>query len=283
MSLLLGVLLGVGAALILDWLLYEPWVRRRKPRARIQGALLQAGIATVRPSRFVLVCLCTGFCAGLLILALTGSFLFGALFGGFGLLAPWVYLRYQAAKRRAALREQWPEVVDHLRSAVRAGLSLPESLSQLAEVGPETLRPAFRDFALDYRATARFSTALEHLGERLADPVADKILTTLSITREVGGTELGQTLGTLAAFLRDDVKTRGELAARQSWIISAARLAAAAPWVVLLVLGTQPAAIAAYSTPAGVAVLGCGLAVSFICYRIMLRLGTLPVEERVLT
>ncbi|WP_421015205.1 type II secretion system F family protein, partial [Glutamicibacter creatinolyticus] len=115
MSLLLGALLGVGAALILDWLLYEPWVRRRKPRARIQGALLQAGIATVRPSRFVLVCLCTGFCAGLLILALTGSFLFGALFGGFGLLAPWVYLRYQAAKRRAALREQWPEVVDHLR------------------------------------------------------------------------------------------------------------------------------------------------------------------------
>jgi len=283
MILLWGALGGLGLALIVDWRLFEPWRRRDPARGRIQTALLQAGIATVRPSRFLIVCVATGFVCSLLTLAVTASFLFAALFGCFGLFAPWVYLRYQAGKRRARLREQWPEVVDHLRSAVRAGLSLPESLSQLAQMGPETLRPAFREFALDYRATARFSVALDQLSERLADPVADKILTTLRITREVGGTELGQTLSTLAAFLRDDVKTRGELAARQSWIVSAARLAAAAPWIVLLVLGTQPAAIAAYSTTAGVIVLVGGLVVSFICYRVMLRLGTLPVEERVLS
>ncbi|WP_431711660.1 type II secretion system F family protein [Glutamicibacter uratoxydans] len=273
---------GLGLALIVDAFLYEPWPRRKTGQGRIRTALLQAGIVSVTPGRFLIVCTCTALTAALLTLAVTGSFLFAALFGGFGAFAPWVYLRYQANKRRNLLREQWPEVVDHLRSAVRAGLSLPESLSQLAHAGPETLRPAFRDFALDYRATANFALALDHLSLRLSDPVADKILTTLRITREVGGTELGHTLGTLAAFLRDDVKTRGELAARQSWIISAARLAVAAPWIVLLVLGTQPAAIGAYSTPAGVILLGAGLLVSFICYRIMLRLGTLPVEERVL-
>lgn len=282
MILLVALLGGLGVALVVDACLFEPWTRRKTGPGRIRTALLQAGINTVAPSRFVIVCSATAVTAALLTLAVTGSFLFAGLFGGFGAFAPWVYLRYQAGKRRALLREQWPEVVDHLRSAVRAGLSLPESLSQLAEAGPETLRPAFRDFALDYRATANFSLALDHLSLRLADPVADKILTTLRITREVGGTELGHTLGTLASFLRDDVKTRGELAARQSWIISAARLAVAAPWIVLLVLGTQPAAIVAYSTPAGVLLLGAGLLVSFICYRIMLRLGTLPVEERVL-
>lgn len=282
MTLFLGLLGGLGVALVVDGLCFEPWTRRKPAQGRIRTALLQAGIANLQPSRFVIVCLATALATALLTLALTASFLFAVLFGAFGALAPWAYLRYQAGKRRAALREQWPEVVDHLRSAVRAGLSLPESLSQLADAGPETLRAAFHDFALDYRATANFSVALDHLALRLADPVADKILTTLRITREVGGTELGHTLGTLAAFLRDDVKTRGELAARQSWIISAARLAVAAPWIVLLVLGTQPAAILAYSTPAGVLVLGAGLLVSFICYRVMLRLGTLPVEERVL-
>lgn len=282
MILLVAFVGGGGLALLVDAFLFDPWVRKKTSRKRIRTALLQAGINTVAPSRFVIVCAATALTASLLTLAVTGSFLFAALFGGFGAFAPWVYLRYQAGKRSALLREQWPEVVDHLRSAVRAGLSLPESLSQLAQAGPETLRPAFRDFALDYRATANFSLALDHLSVRLADPVADKILTTLRITREVGGTELGHTLGTLASFLRDDVKTRGELAARQSWIISAARLAAAAPWIVLLVLGTQPAAVVAYATPAGVLLLGAGLLISFICYRVMLRLGTLPVEDRVL-
>lgn len=283
MSTFFGLLFGLGLAFIADWLLFEPWKARRRSRARIRTALLRAGVTNVSPAKFVLICMGCGLVFALLTLGLTASWLFALLFAFFGLLAPWVYLRHQASRRQAALQEQWPEVVDHLRSAIRAGLSLPESIGQLATIGPETLRPVFRDFALDYRATANFATSLNQLGDRLADPVADKIITTLRITREVGGTDLGQTLSTLSAFLRDDVRTRGELTARQSWIVSAARLAVAAPWILLLVLGTQPAAKEAYLTTSGVFVLAAGLLVSFCCYRIMLRLGTLPVEERVLS
>lgn len=283
MSLLLGLLGGLGLALIADWLFFAPWEKEPRKSSAIQLALLRAGITTVSRTKFIMICCASAIVFGLVTFGLTSSWLFAVIFMGFGLLAPWIYLRHQAAKRQAALQEQWPEVVDHLRSAIRAGLSLPESLSQLATVGPEALRPVFKEFALDYRATANFSVAINQLSDRLADPVADKIITTLRITREVGGTDLGQTLSTLAAFLRDDVRTRGELAARQSWIVSAARLAVAAPWILLLVLGTQPAAKEAYMTPSGVVVLGAGLVVSFVCYRVMLRLGTLPVEERVLS
>ncbi|MGP9727954.1 type II secretion system F family protein [Glutamicibacter sp. 363] len=278
----LGLLGGLGIALIVDWLLFDPTPPRAKRQSAIRLSLLRAGIVSLSPAKFVAICAANGLVFVLITLALTGSWLFASVFLLFGLWAPWVYLRHQAAKRQAALHEQWPEVVDHLRSAIRAGLSLPESLSQLASMGPELLRPAFRDFALDYRATSNFSIALEQLGARLADPVSDKILATLRITREVGGTDLGQTLSTLAAFLRDDVRTRGELAARQSWIVSAARLAVAAPWILLLVLGTQEAAKNAYLTSGGVVVLIGGLLISLLCYRVMLRLGTLPVEERVL-
>ncbi|KUM32361.1 type II secretion system protein F [Arthrobacter sp. EpRS66] len=274
---------GLGLAILVDWLLFAPWVRAPKRKSMIKTALLQVGMTSVSPTKFVMICLVCGLVSGLLTLGLTGAWLFALLFFSFGIFAPWVFIRHQASKRRAALQEQWPEVVDHLRSAIRAGLSLPEALGQLATVGPQLLRPQFGDFALDYRATANFSVALDQLGERLADPVADKILTTLRITREVGGTDLGQTLTTLSAFLRDDVRTRGELAARQSWIVSAARLAVAAPWILLLILGTQEAAKDAYMTAGGVIVLGVGVGISIVCYRIMLRLGTLPVEDRVLS
>jgi tight adherence protein B len=102
------------------------------------------------------------------------------------------------------------------------------------------------------------------------------------VTREVGGTDLGRLLGTLSEFLRENTRTRGELEARQSWTVNAARLAVAAPWIVLALMATQPAAIRAYDTPAGALVLIGGLLVSTIAYRLMLRIGALPEPERVL-
>ena len=190
--------------------------------------------------------------------------------------------QHRARHRAAALREVWPDVVDHLRSAIRAGMSLPEALIQLQYRGPEPVRPAFARFAADYRASGQLQGALTLLKDRLADPVADNIVEALRVTREVGGTDLGRLLGTLSEFLRENTRTRGELEARQSWTVNAARLAVAAPWIVLALMATQPAAIRAYDTPAGALVLIGGLLVSTIAYRLMLRIGALPEPERVL-
>ena len=60
-----------------------------------------------------------------------------------------------------ALRELWPEAVDNLASAVRAGMSLPEGLAALGERGPAELRPPFDRFGTDYRATGRFGECLD--------------------------------------------------------------------------------------------------------------------------
>jgi tight adherence protein B len=86
----------------------------------------------------------------------------------------------------------------------------------------------------------------------------------------------------LAEFLRENARTRSELEARQSWTINAARLAVAAPWIVMMLLATRPEAVQAYNTPVGAAVLLGGLVVSLVCYSIMLRIGALPQDERVL-
>lgn len=181
-----------------------------------------------------------------------------------------------------ARAEAWPDVVDNIASAVRAGMSLPEALIAIGERGPEVLREPFVSFGRDYAASGRFGDGLDALKSTLADPTGDRVVEALRIAREVGGGDLGRLLRTLSSFLRDDLRTRAELEARQSWTVSAARLAAAAPWVVLVLVASQPSAARSYASSAGVTVIVVGGLLSFAGYRIMLRLGRLPVERRVL-
>lgn len=282
MSLVLGLILGWGCLLV--W--QACWTEPRKPakprKRRLERLLLRAGLDKVSVGGFISSTVVCFFVIAVVVFAVTLSALIALIFGAFGGAVPMLVVRWRAAKRAAMLREQWPDVVDHLRSAIRAGLSLPEALMQLGTQGPEQLRSAFVEFGLDYRATSRFDDAMERLRYRLADPVADKIVAALMITREVGGSDLGEMLGTLGGFLRDSARTRGELEARQSWTVNAARLAVAAPWVILLLMSTQPQAVRAYSTGTGAFVLLAGLFISILCYRIMLGIGSLPSEERIL-
>ncbi|MGJ9402436.1 type II secretion system F family protein [Arthrobacter sp. KK5.5] len=284
MSLVLGLGLGLGMFLVWWSCWTEPRAvkRRTQSMGRLEELLLRAGMDKVGPGGFVsasTICAVTVF---VVVLVATGGPVIALVFGAFGCAVPLSVVKWRAAKRSALLREQWPDVVDHLRSAIRAGLSLPEALAQLGTQGPGQLRPAFRDFAADYRATGRFDDSIDRLRSRLADPVADKIIAALRITREVGGSDLGEMLSTLGSFLRESARTRGELEARQSWTVNAARLAVAAPWVILLLLSSQPEAVRAYSTFSGAMVLLIGFGVSVVCYRVMLRIGTLPQEERVI-
>ena len=156
-------------------------------------------------------------------------------------------------------------------------------MSQLGHRGPEELRPAFAAFAQDYRITGRFHDCLDRLKERLSDPVADRLIESLRIAREVGGSDLGRLLRTLSVFLRDDSRTRAELETRQSWTVNGARLAVAAPWLVLLLLCFQPDVIQRYATGAGVVVLATGGLLCAAAYRLMVRIGRLPVERRILS
>jgi tight adherence protein B len=181
------------------------------------------------------------------------------------------------------LAEVWPDAVDNLASAVRAGMSLAEALSGLADRGPEPLRDAFGLFARDYQLSGRFEECLDRLKARLADPVGDRVVEGLRVAREVGGGDLGRLLRNLSGHLRDDARTRAELEARQSWAVNGARLAVAAPWLVLLLMCFQREVIARYASPAGVVVLVIGGVVCVVAYRVMLRIGRLPVERRVMS
>lgn len=286
MGVVVGLLLGAGVACI--W--WSFWAlptgagasRATGWHARTQDALVQAGAPGVTPGGLVVTSVMLGILVLLLGTALTRIPSIALCFAVFAAMAPWAVVRGRARRRRARLRQLWPEVVDHLGSGIRAGLALPEAVAQIGERGPVELREAFTAFAEDYRATGRFGESLDALKARLADPVADRIVEALRLTRDVGGTDLGRLLRTLSTFLREDVRTRGELEARQSWTVYAARLAVAAPWIVLALLASRPEAAAAYDTPAGFAVLAIGGACTVVAYLVMLRVARLPDDPRVL-
>jgi len=67
-----------------------------------------------------------------------------------------------------------------------------------------------------------------------------------------------------------------------AWAVNGARLAVAAPWLVLLFLSFQPDVIQRYSSASGVVVLLGGAAACVLAYRVMLRIGRLPTERRIL-
>ena len=286
MGALLGLLLGTG--LLLIWQSLGPvrvapaGIERLSLRERSTDFLVQAGIEDVSLPSLLMSCLGVFGVVLLTMTALSRSVVLGTAFAIIASWGPVAAVRYRRRRRLAELREVWPEVVDNLASAVRAGMSLPEALTQIGVRGPETLRAPFDRFGADYRATGRFIGCLDRLKADLADPVGDRVVESLRMAREVGGSDLGRLLRTLSMFLREDARARAELETRQGWSINAARLAVAAPWALLALLSLRPESVAAYNGRSGAIVLACGGAVCLLAYRLMLRIARLPDEQRVL-
>ncbi len=284
----MGVLvgLGLGIGLLLVWSAFalpRPAPRIRRGDSRVHELLARAGLGNVSVQAFVVMCVVVGGAAALVMQVVTRTPPVALVFGAMGGYLPVVVVSARARRRQREFAEVWPEAVDNLASAVRAGLALPEALGQLSVRGPEPLRPSFEAFALDYQVTGRFGECLDRLKVRLADPVGDRVVEGLRVAREVGGGELGRLLRNLSGYLRDEARTRSELEARQAWTVNGARLAVAAPWLVLLMMSFQPEVIRRYASPAGTLVLLVAAATCVVAYRLMMRLGRLPRERRILS
>lgn len=276
--------LGVGTGLLLVWSAFfvAPSPRPAARSGRTAELLARAGLGEVSITGFLALCVVTGAVAAFLVEVVSRTPPVALVFGLIGGYLPVSVVSGRARRRQREFAEVWPEAVDNLASAVRAGMSLPDALAALGVRGPEPLRSAFDAFALDYQVTGRFGESLDRLKQRLADPVGDRVVEGLRVAREVGGGELGRLLRNLSGYLREDVRTRGELESRQAWTVNGARLAVAAPWLVLLFMSFQTEVIRRYASPGGALVLAVGAGLCVVAYRLMMRIGRLPVEGRIL-
>lgn len=285
MTLAFGLLLGVGLVFTISPLLWPAGAARvtsarGTPGTVLRERLSQAGLPSIGVGALSLVSALLAVSVGAVCFALVAVVPIAALAAVVAAAAPTLLVSWRARSRRRAIRVIWPDLVDHLVSAVRSGLALPDSVVSLARVAPESARPSFEEFERTYRATGNFALGIDQLKAHLADPTADRILETLRMSREVGGSELTTVLRNLASYLRQEAAIRSEVEARQSWVVNAAKLGVAAPWIILLLLASRPEAAAAYNSPQGVVIIVGGLVLSFVAYRVMLALGRLPEERR---
>lgn len=282
MTALLGALLAAGLLLCVSPWLWPPRTDEMKSvrRGPFERLLAEAGFGAVRPRVLVLVVMVLALAAASVVWLVTAMPVLAALAASAAAVSPVVVLRSRRLRLRKMRRQLWPDVCDLLIASIRVGLSLPDAVASLADSCPAMLRPTFEAFARDLRATGRFETSLDRLKLSLADPIADRIIETLRMARQVGGTELSGVLRALSSSVRADAALRGEVEARQSWIRGAAVLGSIAPWVILGLLVLRPEGAAAYATPEGALVICVGAGVSLIAYRIMIRIGRLPEPGR---
>ena len=225
------------------------------------------------------------------LLLVLAAFLIASLFShsiliasAFGLFVTIFILIAQGrgeTKRNAAIHGACPELVDILISGVQSGLSLNESLVGLATRGPDIFKDEFQVFANSLYSQGDFKSALSEVKDSLAHPSVDQIIEALLISRELGGAELLTILRLLGKFIREDLALRREIAVKQNWIKNSAHLSAAAPWILLLLLSTQPSTALAFSSPTGILILCTGLGLTAVAYLWMNSLSRIPEPNRI--
>ncbi len=283
MIVVLGAMLAAGILLVLSPVLWPRGAAKPAQADRsstVRRLLDGAGFASVSARTPALAAAGFAVVAGCVTWLLMGVPVLVLVAGVAAAGAPFVWLSSRTKRLRRSRRALWPDICDLLIASVRAGMGLPDAVASLAGSAPAALRPSFDAFARDVAASGHFDSAAARLKTRLADPVADRIVETLRMARQVGGTELVPVLRSLASSVRAEAALRAEVDSRQSWIRGAAVLGVIAPWAIVALLALRPEGVSAYSSPTGFALILGGAIVSVVAYRIMIRIGRLPEPRR---
>jgi tight adherence protein B len=135
--------------------------------------------------------------------------------------------------------------------------------------------------ACDLQNDGDFSSGIQKLKAYFSDQNSDQIFEAILLSKSLGGNELMSILRTVGDFIRQDVALRKEIEIKHGWVKNSAHLSAAAPWLLLLLLSTQPGTVSSYSNPTGALILAAGVGMTALAYIWMNYLGRLPRIPRV--
>jgi len=128
---------------------------------------------------------------------------------------PYLYLRRARFKRMLKFEEQFPEAIDLVARALRAGHALPTGLGMVADEMPAPVGVEFRKLYDEQNFGLTLADALRNFALRV--PVLDaRFFVTAVLTQREAGGNLAEVLDNLAAVIRDRFKVK-----RQVRVISA--------------------------------------------------------------
>ena len=172
--------------------------------------LTGAAAVTASVAELLLLSIALAAC-GLLLPPLLGKPMVVGLGAALALGAlPWWRVASRAADRIARNERQFPEALDLMGRAMRAGHAFPSAIRMVAEEMPAPLGRDFRVLFDEINYGVPANDALAHLAERV--PIADVsyFVVAVMIQRESGG-NLAELLDKIAALVRERLRLLGEI------------------------------------------------------------------------
>ena len=172
----------------------------------------EAGL-TWSPGRLTLLMLLCGAVSMVMLLRLSWIPLWAALLAGGAITAlPYMIVMRIRGRRFLRFQEHFPDALDSLSRAMRAGHALATAMELVAGEAEEPVAGELRRTVAEVSLGLPWERALAHLTERV--PVADVALFAAAVQLQVrSGGKLSDVLGKLAEDMRETVALRGEVAA----------------------------------------------------------------------
>ena len=184
-------------------------LRRSTRVTAMQDALLQAGMK-FRAGNFLALCAVCGIAAAFAVLALTKNPAIGWAALVIGSFLPYAVVSYRRQKRFEKIEELFPEAIDTLARAVRAGHAFTTALEMISNEIAEPLAGEFRKLYEEQKFGMPVRDALMNLTQRV--PLVDIkfFVTAVMLQRETGG-NLAEILDNLSYMIRERFKIQRQV------------------------------------------------------------------------
>jgi tight adherence protein B len=152
---------------------------------------------------------------GTVVLAILLRFIpaWGALLGGVGgMFLPYAYILRRRERRFQKFRENFPDVLDSLARALRAGYPLSAAMEMIAGETAQPVSGELRRTSAEANLGRGWPQALESLGRRVPLVEVNMFIGAAQLHARTGG-KLSEVIGDLAENMREALALRGEVKA----------------------------------------------------------------------
>ena len=178
---------------------------RRSERVSMLQKMLNQGEVNIRPGNFLIICVLCATVLGVVLFFAADNLLFGWAGALLGFFLPYAYASHMRSKRFQRFEEKFPEAMDTLARAVRAGHAFTTALELIANEIAEPIAGEFRQLYEEQKFGLPVREALLNLTERI--PLVDVkfFVTAVMLQRETGG-NLAEILDNLSYVIRERFK-----------------------------------------------------------------------------
>ena len=247
---------------------------------QLERRLYQAGLAWT-PLQFTLLSLGLGLGAWFVASVFLNRVDAALPFLLVGLLPLWQVYRLRA-KRMRLFEEQFPEALDLMTRALRAGHSLTLGFGMVGDELPDPIGPEFAQVAEEVKLGQEYRVALSNLVYRVEAGDLPFFATAVMIQRETGG-NLAEVLAKLSTLIRDRFALYGKVRAMTAIGRASANLLACMPVALVGLLyscggeGGRSYVEPLFSTQVGTAMLATAAALVAVGYVVSLRMARIEV------